>query len=122
MNIIELTGAHSGEPIFVNFDNVTFYQYDSSPSGDTKYTQIYFGSDDQWVRVKETPLEIQKIIEDQEPKNYIPLEDFYEEKLNFAKGEEQPDCNPSECNYDCDVCCMHQTGPCKGCDKRGGNK
>lgn len=62
MNIIQLTGVNSGEPIFVNLDNVSFYHYDSSPSGCTKYTQIYFGSDGHWVRVKETPLEIQKII------------------------------------------------------------
>lgn len=76
MNIIKLTGAHSDEPIFVNLRNVTFYHYDSSPSGESKYTQIYFGSDDHWLRVKETPEEIQKIIKDQEPENYIPLEDY----------------------------------------------
>lgn len=88
MKIIKLTGVLSllGEPIFVNLDNVSFYYYGSSPSGDTKYTQIFFG-DSHWVRVKETPLEIQKIIEDQEPKNYIPLEDYYEDKLEFMKGE-----------------------------------
>ena len=76
MNTIKLTGVHSGEPIFVNLDNVSFYHFDSSPSGATKYTQIYFGSDSHWIRVKETPLEIEKIIEDQEEReNYIPLED-----------------------------------------------
>lgn len=77
MNIIKLTGvlSLSGEPIFVNLDNVSFYHYDSSPSGATKYTQIYFGSDDHWVRVKETPEEIQNIIEDQEGlPSYISLE------------------------------------------------
>lgn len=71
MNIIKLTGvlSLSGEPVFVNLDNVSFYHYDSSPSGDTKYTQIYFGRDDHWVRVKETPKEILDLIND-------PWEDY----------------------------------------------
>lgn len=75
MNTIKLTGVHSGEPIFVNLDNVSFYHYDSSPSGETKYTQIYFGSDDHWLRVKETPEEILKIINGPVIQDYIQKED-----------------------------------------------
>lgn len=119
MNIIKLTGvlSLSGEPIFVNFDNVSFYHYDSSPSGATKYTQIYFGSDDHWVRVKETPEEIMKII-CPPTESYVKLGslDGVPEERDWHDG--CPGCDG--CKNNCETCTAKcYTGCTTDCKKKG---